>query len=77
MDGLRSPRKGKAIMAPVNDDLILKEWRTGRKLGRTIYAQVHGEEASDDDVLIGMMDTEMLAREVIEAHNRVLKGRYS
>lgn len=58
-------------------ELVLKEWRTGRKVGRTIYAQVHGEEASEDDVLIGMMDTSDLANEVVEAHNRVLKGRYS
>jgi hypothetical protein len=43
-------------------------WRVGRKVGRTIYAIV-GEEASDDDTLIGVMDTPELAREAVEAHN--------
>lgn len=31
-------------------------WRPGRKVGRTIYRQV-GDDPSDDDVLIGVMDT--------------------
>jgi hypothetical protein len=47
-------------------------WRTERKLGRTIYAQV-GYEPSEDDVLIGMMDTAELANEAIVTHNFVLK----
>lgn len=64
-------------MGTPDPDNILREWRVGRKIGRTIYAQVHGEEPSDDDVLLGMMDTEWLAKEVVEAHNKVLKGRYS
>lgn len=46
-------------------------WRVGRKVGRTIYAQV-GPEPSDDDVLIGMMDTEPLARCAVDAHNASL-----
>lgn len=36
-------------------------WRVGRKVGRTIYRQV-GAEPSDDDVLIGVMDTVSLAQ---------------
>ncbi len=41
-------------------------WRVGRKVGRTIYAQV-GPEPSDDDVLIGVMDTPELALMVVNA----------
>jgi hypothetical protein len=44
-------------------------WRTGRKVGRTIYAVV-GPEATDDDVLIGVMDTRELAAEAVRTHNR-------
>lgn len=36
-------------------------WRVGRKVGRTIYI---------GDALVGMMDTERLAKEVVEALNR-------
>lgn len=43
-------------------------WRTGRKVGRTIYAQ-QGPEPSDDDPLIGVMDTTALATEAVSAHN--------
>lgn len=49
-------------------------WRTGRKLGRTIYAMV-SPEPSDDDVLIGLMDTAELAAHVVEAHNDRIRGR--
>ena len=43
-------------------------WRVGRHLGRTIYEQV-GDDPSDDDKVIGMMDTVELARIVVEAVN--------
>lgn len=46
-------------------------WRVGRKVGRTIYAQL-GVEPSDDDVLIGTMDTADIAREAVNAHNSLL-----
>lgn len=46
-------------------------WRTGRKLGRTVYAQ-RGAEPSDDDQLIGVMDTPELAAEACRAHNQSL-----
>ena len=39
-----------------------------KKVGRTVYAIV-GEEPSDQDVLIGVMDTTELAIEVVIAHN--------
>lgn len=44
------------------------KWRCGRKVGRTIYAQL-GSEPSDDDVLIGMMDSPEIAAEVVDSHN--------
>ena len=47
-------------------------WRTGRKVGRTIYAQI-GEFPSDDDVLIGVMDTPVLADDAVRAHNDALR----
>lgn len=43
-------------------------WRTGRKVGRTIYAMT-GPVPSDSDALIGMMDTPVLAEEACRAHN--------
>jgi hypothetical protein len=51
-------------------------WRVGRKVGRTIYAQI-GSEPSDDDPLIGVMDTLGLAEEAVDAHNArlTLRGR--
>lgn len=38
-----------------------KPWRVGKKVGRTVY-DVH-------DILIGVMDTPELARQVVEAVN--------
>lgn len=43
-------------------------WRIGRKVGRTIYAVV-GDDPSDDDVLIGLMDSPRLAEAAVKAHN--------
>jgi hypothetical protein len=43
-------------------------WRVGRKVGRTIYAQL-GETPSDNDPLIGVLDTRELALEAVKAHN--------
>lgn len=49
-------------------------WRVGRRVGRTIYAQI-GAEPSDDDPLIGVMDTPGLAHEAATAHNVMLGQR--
>lgn len=46
-------------------------WRVGRKVGRTIYAQCEPHRASDDDRLIGLMDTADLAAEAVRAHNQL------
>jgi hypothetical protein len=43
-------------------------WRTGRKVGRTIYV-MHGVLPSDDDELLGMMDTAQLARKAVVCVN--------
>lgn len=48
--------------------LLLRPWRTGRKVARNVYAQV-GDDPADDDVLIGQMDTGQLARECVYRHN--------
>lgn len=56
---------------PKPDPAVQWTWRTGRKVGRTVYAVV-GPEPSDSDVLIGVMDTPSLAREAVDAHNERL-----
>jgi hypothetical protein len=50
------------------DGLGGKPWRTGRKVGRTIYAQL-GDVPSDDDPLIGVMDTPELAAIAVACRN--------
>lgn len=54
---------------------LLAQWRVGGSAGRTIYA-VFGtqhEHARDDDaILIGVMDTEQLARAAALGHNEWL-----
>jgi hypothetical protein len=57
--------------------LLLAEWRVGGSVGRTLYAifgPEHGHEhARDDDaVMIGVRDTEQLARGAALAHNEWL-----
>jgi hypothetical protein len=44
------------------------KWRIGRSLGRTIYEQ-RGPEATKDDVYLGMMETEAIARFVVDLYN--------
>lgn len=47
--------------------------RQGRKVGRTIYLQ-EGPEPSDDDPLIGCVDTPEFGALVVEAVNAWLQG---
>lgn len=42
--------------------------RIGRRVGRTIYIQ-RGEEPSDEDSLVGLVDTRDLAQLIVEAVN--------
>lgn len=51
-------------------EIVPVTWRTGRHVGRTIYAQA-GPEPSDSDLLIGVMDTPELAAEACGARNRL------
>ena len=51
-----------------NVDFVRLPWRVGRKVGRTVYAQV-GDGPNDDDCLIGVFDTRELAAEAVRAHN--------
>lgn len=44
-------------------------WRTGRSVGRTIYACPPGSSYRNGEILIGMMDSEDLATRVVEVHN--------
>ena len=53
-------------------DFVGYYWRVGRKVGRTIYAQLRATP-SDDDPLIGVMDTPMLASHAVTAHNAVIE----
>ncbi len=53
----------------IHDNGILQsKWRVGRQIGRTIYAMV-GRDATDADVLIGMMDEARDAKHVVDLHN--------
>lgn len=49
-------------------------WRVGRKLGRTIYAML-GEQPSEDDLLLGVMDEEYMAQHIVDIHNETLERR--
>jgi hypothetical protein len=51
--------------------LAFRPWRQGRKVGRNLYAQV-SDDPSDDDIIIGQMDTAGLAAVVVLAHNHTL-----
>lgn len=48
-------------------------WRVGWHLGRTIYRQI-GDEPSDEDDFLGIMDTRALAEQVVTEHNAVWIG---
>lgn len=50
-------------------------WRTGTKLGRTVYARV-GKDASPEDVFLGIFDTPELALHAVMTHNLLLSERY-
>lgn len=51
---------------------MIQKWRVGRKVGRTIYVQL-GEEPSDRDPLIGMMDTPEIAALAVRGVNALLR----
>ena len=63
-------------MTEAGPNLLSLPWRTGRHLGRTVSA-MPGPRASDDDQVLGMMDSRELAEEACEAHNYLLAMRTS
>lgn len=71
---LRAKDKLKAASTQPNPEPHLspgsnEPWRVGTKLGRTIYRQV-GPEPSEQDVLLGMMESAELAGRVVCLHNQ-------
>lgn len=67
----------------MTDEVVLQDprlfirwpWRTGRSVGRTVYA--HPPGAEDGDVaykgfLIGLFDTPELAMAAVQAHNMTI-----
>lgn len=48
-------------------------WRTGRSIGRTIYAVPPGAQYRDgSEIVLGMVDTPELAAHIVKVHNRWL-----
>lgn len=49
-------------------------WRTDAKLGRNIYALISNDitKPSENDPLVGSMETPTLAEDVVDTHNSVL-----
>jgi hypothetical protein len=52
--------------------MLTMRFRTGRKVGRTIYMQ-RGPEPRDSDELCGVMDSPNLAKMFVDAMNKVLE----
>lgn len=50
-------------------DVTEVPWRTGKSIGRTIYACPPGSSYRDGEIVIGMMDTPELAAHVVLVHN--------
>lgn len=51
--------------------VLRHRWRVGRKVGRTVYCQLHNAP-SDADPLIGVMDTALFAAHIVTLHNAAL-----
>lgn len=47
-------------------------WRTGRTVGRTIYA-MRTDTPTDTDPLIGLMDSVALAKAAVDGHNQLIE----
>lgn len=48
------------------------EWRQGRRVGRCIHAMT-APVPSEEDVLIGVMDSPHLSQHIVEIHNAALR----
>lgn len=53
-------------------DIVGMRWRTGRKIGKNVYAIV-GNEPSDDDIDIGRFDDPKVAAIAVLQHNNILE----
>ena len=49
-------------------------WRTGKSVGRTIYACPPGSTYRNGEILIGMMDSPEIAQDAVDAHNALIDG---
>lgn len=72
--GPESPSHHSSPDTPPQDPSVFIRWpwRTGRSVGRTIYAHPVGAEDGDiayDGFLIGLFDTSELAAAAVRAHN--------
>lgn len=47
------------------------KWRVGSKFARNIYAQL-GDEPSKLDPYVGVVETQFIARHIVEMHNNTL-----
>lgn len=52
-------------------DIMKCKWRVGRLDGNVIYAQIF-DEPGDEDIDIGAMNSEEMAKHVVELHNATL-----
>jgi hypothetical protein len=51
--------------------VVSSRWRIGRSLGRSVYAEV--DSNPDQHVFVGMMETRLIAEQVVADHNAVLQ----
>lgn len=63
----------RSIPCPIHSKLARTPWRVGRRVGRNLYVQL-GARPSDDDPVIGQLDTPELARVAVECHNAALEA---
>lgn len=52
-------------------NIFQHRWRVGRSLGRTIYCMV-GDEDSEEDFLLGLVDDHEIAEHICMVHNEWL-----
>lgn len=61
-------------MPPVLNDPENRLWRTDFKRGRGVYALISNNvtKPAENDPLIGVMETQELAENVVDTHNRAV-----
>lgn len=53
--------------------VVLMPWRTGKSIGRTIYACPSVSSYRDGEIVIGMMDSPEIAQHIVDIHNEWLE----